>query len=125
MGVERLTNDPRGGNIDLAGATPDRLAHGLRGDTRGLVAFLARKGIRVAGIDDERAGTAVLKIGSTPQDRRRACLGLRQHPGRGRPGLQYSYHEVRPPLVADPGLTGRKPHALHGWKRRQPSWRER
>ena len=92
VGIERLADYPRRGHVDFVGCAADGLAHCLRGDARGLATLFARKGIGIAGIDHQRAGTAMPKIVTAPQHRGRAGLGAGQHSRRGRVRVHHRNH---------------------------------
>ena len=118
-GVQRLADDAGRRHVDLVGCTADGSRRGLRRHARRVGPLFAGEGIGVAGIDDQRPRLALLEVLAAPEHRRRARLGLREHAGNGRAGVQHGHHQVGAVGVADAGLAGRQPARLAPPARRE------
>src|SRR5262249_53743435 len=101
-------------------------ARGKRGgEFGGLRAIAAGKGVRIAGIDDERARFAAFYPRAAPLDRRRGTFRFCEDPRDLRAFVEESEHHICAIIIANPGGTCSKAHAGNFRQIGIGSWRER
>jgi hypothetical protein len=124
-GIERLPDHAGGRDVNLVGGAANRRSRGLRRHARRVGALLAREGVGVARIDDQRTRLALLEVLSAPKYRRRGGLGAREHAGYRGAGVKHGHHQVGAVGIADASLAGRQSHTRNLWHLGKVRRRER